>query len=100
MKKCHICLYEKFRGEGREDKVVVEFINYMNQSHVDLEIPLEITANDLVLALNEAYDLGMDTENIFSCYLVAENPIAFLRGNKTLKEFGIRNGSYIIYRRD
>jgi len=52
-----------------------------------------------VLALNEAYGLEMDTENIFSCYLVAENPIAFLRGNKTLKEFGIRNGSYIIYRR-
>ena len=59
----------------------------------------KITANDLVLALNEAYGLGMDTDNIFSCYLVAENPIAFLRGNKTLKEFGIRNGSYIIYRR-
>ena len=74
-----------------EEKVVVEFINYMNQSHIDLEIPLEITANDLVLALNE--------DDIFSCYLVAENPIAFLRGNKSLKEFGIRNGSYIIYRR-
>lgn len=59
----------------------------------------KITANDLVLALNEAYGLVMDTDNIFSCYLVAENPIAFLRGNKTLKEFGIRNGSYIIYRR-
>ena len=56
----------------------------------------KITANDLVLALNEAYGLGMDTDNIFSCYLVAENPIAFLRGNKTLKEFGIRNGSYIM----
>ncbi len=82
-----------------EEKVVVEFINDMKQTHVDLEIPLEITANDLVLALNEAYGLEMDTENIFSCYLVDENPIAFLRGNKTLKEFGIRNGSYIIYRR-
>ena len=78
-----------------EEKVVVEFINDMKQTHVDLEIPLEITANDLVLA----YGLEMDTENIFSCYLVTENPIAFLRGNKTLKEFGIRNGSYIIYRR-
>ena len=33
-----------------------------------VEIPLEITANDLVLALNEAYGLGMDTDNIFSCY--------------------------------
>ena len=55
-----------------EEKVVVEFINDMKQTHVDLEIPLEITANDLVLALNEAYGLEMDTENIFSCYLVAE----------------------------
>ena len=71
----------------------------MNQSHIDLEIPLEITANHLLLALNEAYGLGIDTDDIFSCYLVAENPIAFLRGNKSLKEFGIRNGSYIIYRR-
>jgi len=87
------------RNRRMEEKVVVEFINDMKQTHVDLEIPLEITANDLVLALNEAYGLGMDTDNIFSCYLVAENPIAFLRGNKTLKEFGIRNGSYIIYRR-
>ena len=26
----------------------------------------KITANDLVL--NEAYGLGMDTDNIFSCY--------------------------------
>ena len=26
----------------------------------------KIAANDLVLALNEAYGLGMDTDNIFS----------------------------------
>ncbi len=77
LRKCLICSYKRHRGEGMEEKVVVEFINYMNQSHIDLEIPLEITANDLVLALNEAYGLGMDTDDIFSCYLVAENPIAF-----------------------
>lgn len=53
-----------------EEKVVVEFINDMKQTHVDLEIPLEITANDLVLALNEAYGLEMDTENIFSCFCI------------------------------
>ncbi|MCI5917799.1 MAG: EsaB/YukD family protein [Roseburia sp.] len=82
-----------------EEKAVVVFINQESKKQVDLEIPLEITANDLVLALNEAYGLGIDTNDIFNCYLVAENPIAFLRGNKTLKEFGIRNGSYIIYRR-
>ena len=82
-----------------EEIAVVVFINQESKKQVDLEIPLEITANDLVLALNEAYGLGIDTNDIFNCYLVAENPIAFLRGNKTLKEFGIRNGSYIIYRR-
>lgn len=82
-----------------EEKAVVVFINQESKKQVDLEIPLEITANDLVLALNEAYGLGIDTNDIFNCYLVAENPIAFLRGNKTLKEFGIRKGSYIIYRR-
>lgn len=78
---------------------VVDFKNLDNGLAVELEIPLEITANDLSLALNEAYQLGMNTENIFSCYLVAENPIAFLRGNKTLEEFGIRNGSMIMYKR-
>jgi len=31
--------------------------------------------------------------------LISENPIAFLRGNKTLREYGIRNGSWIIYKR-
>ena len=33
-----------------------------------METWTENTANDLVLALNEAYGLGMDTDNIFSCY--------------------------------
>ena len=55
-------MINKHKGEGMEEKVVVEFINDMKQTHVDLEI----TANDLVLALNEAYGLGMDTDNIFS----------------------------------
>ena len=77
-----------------DEKAVVEFISQDKKIHVDLEIPLGITA------LNEAYDLGIDTDDIFNCYLAAENPIVFLRGNKTLKEFGIRNGSHIIYRRD
>lgn len=82
-----------------EDKAVVEFVNYSDNSQTDIEIPLDITANDLILALNDAYSLGVDIDNIFNCYLAAENPIAFLRGNKTLREFGIRNGSYIIFRR-
>lgn len=82
------------------DTAIVEFINYKDNSRTELEIPLDITANDLAFALNKTYSLEMDIENVFNCYLVAENPIAFLRGNKALKEFGIRNGSLIIFRRD
>lgn len=62
---------------------------------VDLEVPLDISANDLVNALNTAYDLHIDTSDIKNCYLKAENPIALLKGNKTLKEFGLRTGSVI-----
>ncbi len=82
------------------DTVVVEFNNFTDNSRQEIEIPLDITAQELTMALNRAFSLGMDVENIFSCYLVAENPIAFLKGNKTLREFGIRNGSQIIYKRD
>ena len=62
---------------------------------VDLEVPLDISANDLVNALNTAYDLHIDTSDIKNCYLKAENPNALLKGNKTLKEFGLRTGSVI-----
>lgn len=62
---------------------------------VDLEVPLNISANDLVNALNTAYDLGIDTSDIKNCYLKSENPITLLKGNKILAEFGLRNGSVI-----
>ena len=81
------------------EKAIVEFINKNDNSKTELEIPLNITANDLIIALNKAFNLEMDIENIFNCYLVAENPIAFLHGNKELSEYGIRNGTKIIFKR-
>ena len=65
--------------------------------YVDLEIPLDISANELVFALNTAYGLGIEITNIKDCYLKSENPIALLKGNKSLAEFGLRNGSIINY---
>ena len=62
----------------------------------DIEVPVSITANDLVFALNKAYNLGIDTNDIENCYLKAENPIVLLKGNKTIEEFGLYNGSLII----
>lgn len=64
---------------------------------VDLEVPLDISANDLVNALNTAYGLGIDTSDMKNCYLKMENPISLLKGNKLLADFGMRNGSVINY---
>ena len=79
----------------KSDNVIVIFNIISRGISVDLEIPLYITANELVTALNTAYDLGIDVTDIKNCYLKAERPIALLKGNKTLAEFGIRNGSVI-----
>lgn len=76
---------------------IIEFVIPKRKFTVDLEVPLHITANELVIALNSAYELGIDTSDINNCFLKAEKPIALLRGNKTLSEFGIRNGSLISY---
>lgn len=78
---------------------LIDFINCETGENIELEVPLGITANELIIALNKAYGLGMDIDNIFNCSLVSEQPIAFLRGNRLLNDFGIRNGSKIICKR-
>lgn len=78
-----------------KDTAIIIFNIIKRNFTVDLEVPLDISANDLVNALNAAYELGIDTSDIKNCYLKAENPIALLKGNKTLAEFGLRNGSII-----
>lgn len=77
--------------------VIVRFVMLKKNSEADIDIPLNISANDLVVALNSAYELGIDTSDVKKCYLKSENPIALLRGNKELKEFGLRNGTIIYY---
>ncbi len=78
-----------------ENKAIIILRIFKQNFETDLEIPTDITANDLVIALNNAYDLGIDTGNVKNCYLKAENPIALLKGNKLLSDFGVRNGTII-----
>lgn len=80
-----------------KDSVIIIFNLQKENKTFDLEVPLDITANELVIALNSAFELNIDTSDVKNCYLKAENPITLLKGNKTLKEFGIRNGSVINY---
>ena len=63
------------------------------QSH-DLEIPLDISASELCAALYQMYLPGQ-YGNIQQYYLKAERPIALLRGERTLRYYGIRDGSII-----
>ena len=62
---------------------------------IDLDVPLDIAAFELISGLNEAYDLGIDMDIESNCHLSSESPVALLRGSKTLREYGIRNGSVI-----
>lgn len=78
-----------------ENKAIVVFKAHKKKFETDLEVPLNISANDLVNALNTGFDLGIDVSDVSNCYLQAENPIALLKGNKELSEFGVRNGTII-----
>ena len=48
-----------------------------------------------MIALNQAFQLGIDTNNILNCYLKTESPTALIRGNKLLRDYGLRNGTII-----
>lgn len=78
-----------------DNKAVVIFRICKKNFETDLEIPLDISANDLVNALNSAYALDIDTTDMKNCYLKTENPIALLKGKRLLYEFGVRNGTVI-----
>ena len=80
-----------------QETVTVIFQAPKQKINVDIELPLNITANDLVFALNEGYNLGIDTTDIKKCFLKAERPIALLKGNKSLEDLGVRNGTVIIF---
>jgi len=61
----------------------------------DIEVPLSISANDLVTALNQGFKLGIDPENVLDAYLRTENPIALVKGGKTIEELGLYDGTII-----
>lgn len=77
--------------------MIFEYVNY--GTSLDIEVPLDITANELIFGLNKGLNLGIDMNNISDCYLCTEEPRALLRGEQTLEEFGLRDGSVIRFLR-
>ena len=80
-----------------EEKIIITFNMLEQKKTVDIEVPLNITARELVIGLNQAYNLGLDTSDAKVCFLRAENPIALLRGNKLISECGLHDGSIIYF---
>ena len=76
---------------------VITVVLYFHKlrKQVDLQVPVNITATEFVIGKNKAYNLGINVDDLSKCYLRSENPIALLKGDKTLKEFNLINGSII-----
>lgn len=82
-----------------QETVIVAFeYSKMNKSF-DIEVPLSITANELIFGLNKGLNLGIDINNVEGCYLCTEEPRALLRGDNTLDKYGLRDGTKICFRR-
>ena len=79
------------------NSIMLIFKNNLVGTTSDIEVPKSITANELIVGLNTGLHLGMNTNNSAECYLCAKNPRILVRGNKTLEELGLRNGTVLIY---
>ncbi|MBR6569393.1 MAG: hypothetical protein IKK75_02965 [Clostridia bacterium] len=75
--------------------LVITFIDEEKKQSHDLEVPDEITADELVSALQTAYHLRSRLLDSSSQYMRMEFPIGLIKGKNTLKELGMRNGSII-----
>lgn len=82
-----------------KEKVILQFINEKTGENCDIEVPLSITANELLNALNRGMGLGINLSDVSQCYLTTENPIALLKGDVTLEEFNIHDGTRICFNR-
>lgn len=81
------------------NKIIMQFEREKTGENFDIEIPLHITANELIHALNKGLNLGINLADVSQCYLKTENPIALLKGDITLEEFGLHDGTKICFTR-
>lgn len=80
-------------------EIIIQLKLKKQNKAIDVVVPIDLTANELILALNEAFHLDIDTGDISQCYLQTENPIALLKGNRCISEYGLHNGSVINFTR-
>lgn len=79
------------------DNIIMIFKNNVTGISMDIEVPKTITANDLIYGLNKGLEMGININDASECYLCAKNPRVLVKGNKSLEELGLRNGTTIMY---
>lgn len=81
------------------EQLIMIFHHTKKAETCDIEVPSNLTAIELVSALNDGFDLGIDLKDMTQCYMKTTNPIVLLKGNKTLLEFGLHQGTHIWFDR-
>lgn len=81
------------------ENIILNVVFEQENKDCDIEVSGNITAHELIIGLKNAYTLDIDLNNLSQCFLRTENPIALLKGNKTLYEFGLHNGSKVFVAR-
>lgn len=74
------------------DKVTVVVHDITGQVY-DMEIPLDITAADLIAGLHA----GLKHPGPCPASMRSDNPIAFLTGDRLLSGYGLRDGSNLYF---
>lgn len=82
-----------------DEKIIMQFVWMNTQQSIDIEVPLNITANELLYGLNQGLHLGLHLDDVSQCYLTTENPIALLKGDVLLSEFQVHDGTKICFTR-
>lgn len=80
-----------------KETLTIVFANQNTGKEMDIEIPLYITTDELIQSLNQALQLGIDTEDMEKCFLRTENPIALLRGDRLVGDYHLHTGTKICF---
>ena len=75
------------------ETIMMVFERTKTNESFDIEVPLDITAEELLNGLNSGLRLGLDLNNPAQNYLISENPIALIKGQTLLKDFHLHNGT-------
>ncbi|WP_455716554.1 EsaB/YukD family protein [Anaerosporobacter sp.] len=82
-----------------DQNIIIQLRLWKKNKTIDVSVPCDLSVNELIIALNEAFHLNINSNDLSQCYLQTENPIALLKGNRSIEEYGLHNGSIINFTR-